>query len=225
MSKNRRTKNIAKATVSIYLFLLILFAGSCSATNELNSNNAIASANTNKNDKQISLFDGRVSFTPPDGFKSIQPEKLKRKGADNDSPKNIYTNESQSASIKIYFGDIDLEADQLTATKEFVEKTHQKFSKWITSEIIEMNGRQWFHFEWETPAKDTTLVELVAPEEDTSDGNTKSEVNEEKPIHYREYTTSLNKKNLRFVFETDAKQYPQIKDAFDKSIRTIQVKD
>lgn len=220
MTKNRKTKNITKASVSIYIFLLILFAGSCSATKELNTNNALASANTNKNDKQISLFDGRVTFTPPDGFKSIQPDKLKRKSAENDSPKNIYTNESQSASIKIYFGDVELEANQLKETKEFVEKTHQKFSKWITSEIIEMNSRQWFHFEWETPAKDTTLVAPLSPEDEKNE-----EVKEEKPVHYREYTTSLNKKNLRFVFESDAKDYPQIKDAFDKSIRTIQAKD
>jgi len=225
MTKNRRTKNITKESVSIYLFLLILFAGSCSATKELNTNNALASANTNKTDKQISLFEGRVTFTPPDGFKSVQPDKLKRKSAENDSPKNIYTNENQSAAIKIYFGDVDLEPRQLKDTKEFVEKTHQKYSKWITSEIIEMNGRQWFHFEWETPAKDNTLVELVAPEEDKPAGNTKSEVKDEKPNYYREYTTSLNKKNLRFVFESDTKEYPQIKEAFNKSIKTIQVKD
>jgi len=216
-------KNSTKIKVVFYLFLLICLTGNCSVNKELNTNAALSASNTNtsKTDKRVLLLDGQISFVPPDGFKAIQIGQLKRKGAENDSPKNIFSNESQSAYIKIYFGEVDLEPNQLKDTKEFVEKTHQKFSKWITSEIIEMNSRQWFHFEWETPSENADLV-APAPIEEDSKPETKDE---KKPVHYREYTTSLNKKNLRFVFESDAKEYPQIKDTFNKSIQTIQVKE
>lgn len=211
-------KNSAKITIAFYLFLLIFLTGSCSSSAALSASNN-SNSNTQKTDKRISLFDNRVSFVPPDGFKPVKIEEVKKKLADNDAPKNIFANENQSAYITIYFGDFDLEDNQLNDTKKFVEGTHRNFSSWKTSEIIELNGKQWFHFEWEKPAADKNLVAPVAPDEEK-----KPEV-EEKPIYYREYTTSLNKKNLRFVFEAATKDYPQIKEAFNKSIQTIQVKE
>lgn len=222
---NRKITKIIKAAVPVYLYLLIFFAGSCSTAKAPNTNAGLSAntqnSNAQKSDKRISLFDDRVSFIPPDGFKPLPAAQVKRKMADNESRDNIFSNESQTAYIKINFGEVLLKPSMLPEVKKFVEGMHRNYSGWITSEIIEISGRQWFHFEWEKPAADGTLVAPpVAP-----DGAEESEIVDEKPVRYREYTTSLNEQKLSIIFESDAPEYQQIKEAFNKSIQTIQIKD
>lgn len=204
-----RKKNLIGPAMPVWLLALILFTAGCST------------ANPAETDRRISLFDGRVSFIPPDGFKPVKQEQLKMKLAENDPPKHIFANESQSAVVMIYAGDHDLEPHQLIEIKRFVEGMHRNYSGWITSEIIEMNGRQWFHFDSEDPVIDGPLATLVAPTEDGAE----PEVLEEKRKRHRAYTTVFNGKNLGFAFESEIDEYPQFKDAFNKSIQTIQVRD
>ena len=109
--------------------------------------------------------------------------------------------------------------EKLEEVKQFVERTHRNYSSWKTSEIVEMNGRKWFHFEWEKP-KPSDLELLVPFPEDGKPTETPDATQH----HYQEYTTSFRDKLLRFVFEADVKEYPQLKDTFLKSIQTIQIK-
>lgn len=233
MFSERKITNIAKITISGYLFLLTLLTGSCSSSEEPNPNAKLPSntnnSNTKKVDQQISLFDGRFSFVLPDGFKLLPVAEIKREMADNAPRNNIFSNANQTAYIKIDFGEVPLEPDQLPEVKNFVERLHKNYSSWINSEIIDLNGRQWFYFEWEKLPVPNTLVAPVPFEEDDENSNVnkknKAEVEDEKPVYYREYTTSLSNQKLSIVFEVDSGEYPQLKEAFNKSIQTIQIKD
>ena len=82
-----------------------------------------------------------------------------------------------------------------------------------------MNGRQWFQFEWEEKPNEPELVAPVSPDDESPTPTPNKTLS-----HYQEFTTSLNNKNLRFVFLSDVKEFPKLKDAFNKSIGTIKVK-
>ena len=220
---DRKITKIIKTAAPVYLCLLIFFAGSCSTAKAPNTNTELSAntqnSNTQKSEQRTSLFDGRFSFVLPDGFKLLPPAQIKRKMADNASRDNIFSNESQTAYIRISFGEPPLKPEDLPEVKRFAEGMQRNLFPWITSEIIEMNGRKWFYFEWEKPGDDGSKLQVPR-----ADGTIPESV-PEKPVHYREYRTSLNEQMLQIIFEADAGEYQQIKEAFNKSIQTIQIKD
>lgn len=205
------------------LLMFSSFSNSCAAQkNDSSSQTAIKTnaESSNTPDNRISLFDDQVSFVPPADFKILTIDQLNKKLPENDFPKHIFSNSDQTGLVLVYFGDLELKTEDLPEVKKFVEGTHRNYSGWIKSEIMEMNGNQWFYFEWEEPSKgDSELVAPLLPE-----GETPTPIPDKSLSHYREYTTSLNNKLLRFVFQADVKKFPQLKDAFTESIRTIKTK-
>ena len=239
MFNERKIKNVVKAAIPVYLCLLMFLTGSCSTAPASNPNAALSSNNNNSNagkaEQRVSLFDNRVSFALPAGFKHLPAAEIKRELPDNAARDNIYSNADQTAYISSNLDrDMPFETAQLSEMKGFVERLHKNYSGWKTSEIIELNGRQWFHFEYEKPVA-SELGKLVAPvETDEPDPNSnvnavkekkKPEVKNDKPIYFRSYTTSLSGQMFTITFEADADKYPQVKEAFNETIKTIRLKD
>lgn len=206
------------------LFLFLSFSSSCASQKNDSSPqaaNTIAAENPNTPDSRVSLIDDQVSFVPPADFKVLTADRLNKKLPDNDFPKHIFSNSDQTGLVFVYFDDVDLKPEDLPEVKKFVEGNHRNYSNWITSEITEMNGNKWFHFEWEEPSMgDSALVAPVPP-----DGETPVPLPDRSLSHYREYATSLNNKLLRFVFQADVKKFSQLKDVFTESIKTIKIKN
>lgn len=221
MLKDRLLDLLAKFTAIVCLFTLVSYVTACSPAEEADKN-AVAPANLTHSDKRVSLFEDKVSFIPPAKFAVLKTGKLKKKLAENDSPQYIFANPKQTGLVLVYYNEaIELKPEKLEEVKRFVEGIHRNYSNWLTSQIVEANGRKWFQFEWETPKK--SELELLAPEPE--DNKSKMKTQDEKQIHYYEYTTSFDNKLLRFVFEADADEYSKLKAGLMKSAQTIQIKN
>lgn len=210
------------ATVTC-LSVQLLIATACPAAKVNNANVTSEAQNAAKMDEQVSLLDGRISFVPPAGFKTSTKAQLNRKLPDNSNPLLILANADQTADITVnYDDDLALRSNQLPEVKKFTEGTFRAAGmQWLKSEIVEMNGRQWFHFEWESRVSE--LSNLVAPPEPGS--NKTPETKEEKPAHYHEYSTVYDGKILSFAYVAQVKEHPQLKDDFMKSVQTIRLKE
>lgn len=196
-----------------------LYVSSCT----LAGNNSAGSSQTSTSSisERTDLFDGRVSFMPPKGLKQLTPAVMIAKFPDENELKYAFANDSDSAKISVYrVNGTELKQDELERIKRFVEGTHREYSGWLVSEIITINGRQWLHFEWKKPVIDD--LALVAPP--PIDGEPTPTPQDNRPIHYNEYTTSFDNSPLRFVFETLADDYPKVKDDFAKSAASIRIK-
>lgn len=212
-------KIIFKLVISICLCALVSLAAGCSTVNSANS------ANSTQTDARVSLVNNQVSFVPPAGFQPLAKEQYQRNLPENAQPLKIFGNETGSAFVRIHIvEDFDFETVQLVDIQTFDQNLHKQLSGWLTSEITEIKGRKWFHFETVSqPVDDSTLVAPVPDPAETASPT--PEVKDKRPFRYREYSTIFNKKLLRFVFESEAETYSQIKDAFNKSIQTIEVKE
>lgn len=214
---------VIKFIVTAGLLIFCSFSNGC----EKSSNKASASDETIKAGSEsspepenpMSLFDDQVSFVPPVNFKALPIDKLKEKMPENGIPGYVFSNSEQTGLVLVYLDELDGNPLDITEVKNFVEKAHQSYSSWITSEITEINGNQWFYFEWKEPEKDDSqLVAPVPPE-----GETPVPTPDSSSSHYKEFATSIGNKLLRFVFKADVKEFDQFKNAFTESSRTIKI--
>jgi hypothetical protein len=213
-----------KITALICLFALISFVMACASAGSSNLNTVSTPANSVNPDDRLSIFDGDVSFIPPSGFKLLTKDQLKRDLPDKANLVLIIANADQTGSITVGYDDgMNFQPEQLAEIKKLTEGTFRASkAEWITSEIVEINGKQWFHFEWEKADTDD-LSKLVAPE--LSEGEKTLKTRDEAPIRFHEYSTIFKGKLLGFAFDAHVNQYTQLKDGYIKSINTIQIKD
>ncbi len=223
MTKENAKKFFFRKLVLGFTLVVISFGVACSTSKGIDDGNTSTSTIAVKTDERKSLLDGRVSFVPPTDFESITKEQMKRKLAENTNPLLLLTNDEQTGDVTVsYDTGFDYKSDQLAEIKEFNEGTFRASkTKWIKSQIIEMNGRQWNHFEWVEDKSE--LPDLVAPVSENE--NSTPEVKEETPIHYNEYSTIFNGGLLNFSYTSQVKDYAQLKNVFEKSLNSIQIKE
>jgi hypothetical protein len=207
---------------SIYIFTLLSFVMACTSAEGADNNTMTIPAKAIKQDERISFYDNQVSFIPPAGFKSLTRKQLKRNLPDNANPVLILANSDQTGSITIGLDDtMRFHPQHLAEIKKFTEGIHRNYSGWITSELVEMNGREWYHFEYVTPEMDE-LAKLVAPPEK---GAKPQKTPDDTPYHYHMYSTVFEGKLLSFGFNAHVQHYSQLKDGYLKSIKSIRIKD
>jgi hypothetical protein len=162
------------------------------------------SSTTLQTDGPVPLGDGRVSFIPPANLKPLTKDQIaSSKYSRTDPPRHVFANDSQTVSVAITFLSMDLVPEQFSEYKESMERMLSRAIpdvQWLAREIVVINGRKWVHLE----------VASEAPDAD---------------LHNHQYTTSFDGHALVFGFNSTVKEYPQVKDAFLSSARTIQVKD
>ena len=221
MFRDKSANCFIKLVIAICFLGQILIAAACDSKT-VNSNTASVPQNTVKPDERTSLLDGRVSFIPPTGFKTVTKEQLKAKLAENSKLLLIMDNVNQTGYITVnYDNDLKLNSNQLADIKTFTEGTYRAATmEWVKSEIVEMNGRQWFHFEWESEVSE--LSTLVAPEPES---NKTPEIQKEYPSHYDEYSTIFNSKLLSFAFVSQVKEFTELNNEYMKSIQSIRIKE
>lgn len=155
-------------------------------------------------DPRLTLGDGRVSFIPPANLKQLTKEQIAAsKFGKGKPPDYLFANDTQSVSVGVVLNFIELAPDQLP---EYLDANKRLLTmaiddvKFLSEEIVEINGRDWVHFEVKSDAPDMDL-------------------------HNHQYSTSFNGGALVFGFNSTVKEYDQYKDAFMKSVETIMVKD
>jgi hypothetical protein len=191
--------------IKIYQALLyMVFTMTACAPSAVNSSHNTNASLPEKTEARVQLREGRVSFVPPANLKPLTKEQIAAsKFSRTKPPQYVFANDSQTVSVAVTFDFMELAPDQLSDYKEANEQLLSRAIsnvRWFAREIIEINGRKWVHME----------VESDDPEYD---------------LHNHQYTTSFEGKALVFGFNSTAKEYPQIKEAFIKSAQTIEVKD
>jgi hypothetical protein len=153
----------------------------------------------------VKLAAGRISFTPPEGFKPMSRAdinfKFGRKGA-AEAPEMVYSNERQSVTVAIGFNGQNVPADQLPQVQRILEADFERNLpglEWRTREIVELNGVRFIHFNMKSAAVDTQVVNDV-------------------------YVTVFDGRLLVFNFNSTAALYDAHKERLEKSARTITVK-
>ena len=143
--------------LSLCVWALLLSFVSCSETKSDQANIPVADTRTKV------LFDGNVSFSLPDGLEPValsvvRPGQELKEG----DQAQAYANSGNTVQVIVDLTNIPVKPEDLDEVKQFSERMQKSYSQWEISEITEINGRRWFHFEWQTPPPNE-LSSLVAP--------------------------------------------------------------
>ena len=153
--------------------------------------------------ERVKLGDGRVSFIPPAGFKQLTKEEIAKKYLRGNPPQYVFGNQSLSVNVAVTFSNARVSPEQLPEYKEAMEEMLPRLIpglQWLTRDLIDVEGRKWFHLEMTSYAIDTD-------------------------IHNHLYSTSFDGKALIFGFNSTVKEYPQMKEALEKSFRSIKLNE
>ena len=153
--------------------------------------------------RRVALYDGMVSFVPPQEFSRVSEEIISVKFPEAKGPGIVYGNSRTTVSIAItYPPQRALRPEQMPDFKSFMESFIEKQKKglqWLRKEFIEINGQGWIHFEFISQAVDTK-------------------------IHNHLYLTSMDERVLMFNFNATIEEYDGYKDALERSKDSIQIK-
>ena len=182
-------------TTLVYFSFLILICGAAHAQ-------TAGPSTSNVESRRVSLYDGIVSFVPPEGFTPPSDEVIRKKFPNATSPATVYANARTTTSIAISYHPAQaLTPEQLPEFKSvmraFMEK-QQVGSEWLKDELVEINGRRWVHFEVVTAAVDAK-------------------------IHNHMLFTSVDRRMLLFNFNSTLSEYATYEDALARSIASIRV--
>ena len=172
----------------------------------------------------FSLFDNKVSFVPPPGLRQLTKEEIARRfSAVQPPPQYVFAQDNDVLAVKIYLQETPEDAD-LARIKGFVERTQGKYFPWITSEIVTVNGKQWFHYEWQKALSDE-LEGLIAPP--PIDEVQPEPTPDDRPFRYNEWSTLFEGRLLQFVFQCQGldKDCEPSLAPFLKSANSIAVKN
>lgn len=151
--------------------------------------------------ERVTLGDGRVSFVPPAGFKQLTKEEIAKKYFRGNPPQYVFGIRSLSVNVAVTFSNAKVSPEQLPEYKEAMEEMLPRLIpglQWLTRELIDVDGRKWFHLEMTSYAIDTD-------------------------IHNHLYATSFDGKLLIFGFNSTVKEYSQMKEPLEKSFRSIKL--
>lgn len=159
---------------------------------------------TSTDTRRVTLYDGMVSFVPPEGFSRLSEQAIATKFPEAKGPGIVYGNSRATVSIAITSPPQRmLRAEQLPAFKTFMESFIEKEKRdvqWSRKEFVEINAQRWIHFEFLSLAVDTR-------------------------IHNEMYLTSVDERMLLFNFNATVEEYAGYKDALERSKDSIQIKE
>ena len=154
--------------------------------------------------EKVSLFDGRVSFSPPANFVKMTDELIAKKYPEVKVPQVAFATAETTVSVVIGFAEErNLRPEQLPQFKEaFISYLEQAVSgiRWQTKELVEINGRRWIHLEY------------ISKRSGDSE------------VHNDAYMTSLENRLLFFNFNSVVREYEKSKEVLERSKESIVVK-
>ena len=193
--------HILRSTVCILISCGILHGFPVCARQDGNSVRG-GSQSSGADARRVALYDGMVSFVPPQEFSRLSEEVIAAKFPEAKGPGIVYGNSRTTVSIAItYPPQRVLRPEQLPDFKSFMESLIEKQKvgmKWLTKDFVEINGQRWIHFEFISQAVDTK-------------------------IHNHMYLTSMDERALMFNFNSTVEEYEGHKDALERSKDSIRI--
>lgn len=194
-------RHILRSTVCILISCVILQSFPVCAQQDGNSVRG-GSQSSGADSRRVALYDGMVSFVPPQEFSRLSDEVIAAKFPEAKGPGIVYGNSRTTVSIAItYPPQRVLRPEQLPDFKSFMESLIEKQKagmKWLSKDFVEINGQRWIHFEFISQAVDTK-------------------------IHNHMYLTSLDERALMFNFNSTVEEYDGYKDALERSKDSIRI--
>ena len=153
----------------------------------------------------VSLFGGKVSFSPPAEFEKMTDDLILKKYPELSGPRVAFSNRETTVSVLVAFAEErNLRREQLPQFKDFMISTLEQAIPelhWLTKELVDLNGRSWIHLEY--------ISRRVGSRE----------------VHNDAYITSLDNRMLLFNFNAAATEYEKARDVLQRSKATIAVKE
>lgn len=154
--------------------------------------------------EKVSLFGGRVFFSPPAGLAKMSDELASKKYPELNVPRVAYSNAETTVSVVAGFAEErNLRPEQLPQFKEFFTAALEKAVpelRWLKKELVEIDGRKWIHLEY--------IARRAGSRE----------------VHNDAYLTSLDSRLLFFNFNSAVDEYEKSKGILQRSRETITVK-
>jgi hypothetical protein len=155
--------------------------------------------------EKVSLFGGRVFFSPPAGLVKMTEELAAKKYPEVAAPSVAFSNAKGTVSvIAVFAEERNLSPEQLPEFKEFFTSALEKAVpgiRWLRKELVEIDGRSWIHLEY---------ISRRAGSRD---------------VHNDAYITSLDNRMFLFNFNSAVEEYEKSKEALQRSKATIAVKE
>lgn len=111
------------------------------------------------------LLDGKLSLLMPADFKPLSPEMLALKYPRQQPPQLAYSNPETSVNVTVGHTPHAIAPEQLAAARSQVEagvKSAMPTAKWYQSKMTSINGRAFFLMEFQSPAPDVNVRNIVA---------------------------------------------------------------
>lgn len=154
--------------------------------------------------ERVSLFDGRILFSPPAEFAQMTGELIAKKFPDYHLPGVAFTRADTKVSVLIGFAEErSLRPEQLPKFQEFMISSLEGAMpgfRLLTKDFVEIDGRSWIHLEYLS----------------RREGNSE--------VHNDIYATSLENRILLFNFNSVTSEYEKSKVALQRSKDSIVVK-
>ncbi|HEY0158471.1 MAG TPA: hypothetical protein VGF28_14405 [Thermoanaerobaculia bacterium] len=153
-------------------------------------------------ESRVEVYDGTVSFVPPEGYSRLSEEIVARKFPAASPGTVVYSNARTTHSISItHPPQRALKAEDLPEFKPYMESMIEAQSKgieWLKKEIVQLGDRKWVHLEFISQGLDMK-------------------------IHNDFYLTSRDDRMLAFNFNAPAAGYETPRKQFDAVRGTIRL--
>lgn len=198
---------VRRLSCALAILLLVFLSDSHCFLTSANSLRVIRRHHSQENTvlgERVSLFDGKVLFSPPAEFVKMTDELIAKKFPEVDVPRVAFASADTKVSVFVGFTDErNLRPQQLPKFQEFMISTLERAVpgiRWLTKDFVEMSGRRWIHLEY------------VSRREGNSE------------VHSDVYMTSLENRLLFFNFNSVTSEYEKSKGALQRSKESIVVK-
>ena len=150
--------------------------------------------------ERVELFNKKVVFVLPTGFKPMPKIIAKIKYPNANRPQYLYCNDSGTTSIAVTLGPKgSLSPEQLPELKKLLINQYVQIFpglKWINKGYITINENKWLNLECISHAVDTD-------------------------IHNNQIVTSFNGADLSFNFNSTIEEYPRIEKQLKASMQSV----
>ncbi|BAU11381.1 hypothetical protein LEP3755_18750 [Leptolyngbya sp. NIES-3755] len=165
---------------------------------------SVAASPTVDSSRAVSLENGRVTFTLPEGFTPMTTEEINLKfpPRGGNRPQYVYANADRNVAIAVTFSPAKVTPQQLPELQQVIRKSvGQAFptAEWKTEEMTTINNTPWAHLAFISQAIDTK-------------------------IYNDAYFTSLDGKMLGINFNSTVAQYEANRAELQKTRDSIVIK-
>ena len=151
---------------------------------------------------KVSLYDDKVIFILPNGFKIMPSEVAEKKYPNANRPQHIYSDKKATSSIGITFNrQVKVAPNQLSQFQEYMVKTYERMIpglKWLKNSLVTINGTRWINLIFISNALDTEIYNNML-------------------------MTSLDNSLLMFNFNTTKEEFNNISQLLISSMESITI--